>query len=210
MHPVGWTRDGKSLLVLRTLRDRTGQIAFLSIADGSLRVVKSPAGWDQLGDGVSLSPDDRFIAYDAPAGPGEFAHDIFVLAADGSRETVVARSRAEDREPVWSPDGSQILFRSNRTGSMALWTVHIDAGTPKGPPEPVRAGVGRLLGMTKSGALYHVTSGPTTNIYSVEVDANMTVTGAPVLATNRSSMGPATRDGPATVSLWPISRAPPS
>ena len=39
--PVGWTPDGTSLLVLRRLQDRTGQIAFISIADGSLRVLKS-------------------------------------------------------------------------------------------------------------------------------------------------------------------------
>jgi Tol biopolymer transport system component len=182
--PVGCTPDGKSLLVLRTLRDRTGQIAFVSRVDGSLRVLKSPRGWDQLGK-VSLSPDGRFIAYSGLAGPGLPAHDIFVLASDGSREAVVVSGPAADVEPVWSPDGSQILFRSNRTGNISLWTVHIADGRAMGPPELVRGEIGGLKGMTRSGALYYVTGGPTSNIYTVEVDANMRVTGAPVRATDR-------------------------
>jgi Tol biopolymer transport system component len=182
--PVGCTPDGQSLLVLRTLRDRTGQIAFVSLVDGSLRVLKSPRGWDQLGK-VSLSPDGRFIAYSGPAGPGLPAHDIFVLASDGSREAVVVPGPAADVEPVWSPDGSQILFRSNRTGNLALWIVHMADGRATGPPELVREDIGRLKGMTRSGALYYVTGGPTSNIYTVEVDANMRMTDAPVRATDR-------------------------
>lgn len=135
---------------------------------------------------VSLSPDGRYIAYDAPVRADVFARDIFLLTADGSRETVVVRSPANDHQPVWSPDGSQILFVSDRTGRNALWTVQIDAGTPRGPAQLVKPDiVGRLLGMTRSGALYYVSGGPTRNIYTVDVDANMKVKAAPSLATDR-------------------------
>jgi Tol biopolymer transport system component len=184
MVPVGWTPNNTGILVLRTLQDRTGQIAFVSTADGSLRVLKSPRGWAQLGK-VSLSPDGRFIAYSGPAGPGLPAHDIFVLAADGSREAVVVQSPAEDRQPVWTPDGKQILFVSNRAGGSSLWTVHIAEGRPKGSPALVRTDISRLLGMTRNGALYYVTGGPVTNIYTADVDANMKVTGVPAPATDR-------------------------
>ncbi len=179
----GWTPDGKGLLVVRQLQDRTNQIAVISIVDGSVRVLKSlELRWPIK---VSLSPDGRYIAYDAPAGADVPARDIFLLTADGSRETVVVRNPANDHQPVWSPDGSQILFVSDRTGKNALWTVHVDAGTPRGPAELVRPDIGRLLGMTRSGALYYVSGGETRNIYTVDVDANMKVKTAPSLATDR-------------------------
>jgi len=183
MAPVGWTPDGKSLLVTRELRDATGQIAFISLADGSLRVLKSFV-WNQMGD-ISLSPDGRSIAYSAPAGPSVPEHDIFLLASDGSREALVVQNPGWDVQPVWSPDSSQILFLSNRTGNNSLWTVPVEAGKPQGAPEFVRAAPGRLLGVTRSGALYYVTGGPTTNIYNVELDSSVKADGAPVLGTAR-------------------------
>jgi len=33
-----------------------------------------------------------------------------------------------DLFPVWSPDGSTILFVSNRSGSNQLWTMNVDGG----------------------------------------------------------------------------------
>jgi Tol biopolymer transport system component len=180
----GWTLDGKSLLVVRQLQDHTNQIAVISIADGSVRVLKSlERRWPPIK--VSLSPDGRYIAYDAPAGADVPARDIFLLTADGSRETVVVQNPANDAQPVWSPDGSQILFVSDRTGKNALWTVHIDAGSPRGPAELVRPDIGRLLGMTRSGVLYYVSGGASRNIYTVDVDASIKVKTAPSLATDR-------------------------
>jgi Tol biopolymer transport system component len=194
--PVGWTPDGTSLLVLRRLQDLTGQIAFISIADGSLRVLKS-LEW-RWPSRVRLSADGRFIAYDAPAAADVPAKDIFLLAADGSRETVAVQNPANDHHPVWSPDGSQLLFVSNRTRVDSLWTVPIVAGNPTGSPELVKPDIGPLLGMTRSGALYYVSQGQKRNIYTVDVDADLKATSAPVLATTRidSNSAPAwSRDG---------------
>ena len=179
----GWTRDGKNLLVVMWLKNHTCQIAVISIAERSVRVLKSLEWRSPIK--VSLSPDGRYIAYDAPAGADVPARDIFLLTADGSRETVVVQNPANDHQPVWSPDGAQIFFVSDRTGKNALWTVHIDAGTPRGPAELVRPDIGRLLGMTRSGALYYVSGGEARNIYTVDVDANMKVKTAPTLATDR-------------------------
>ena len=178
-----WTPDGRSLIGLRQFQDRTYQLAVISIAEGSLRVLKS-LEWRQPRK-VSLSPDGRFIAYDAPAATNGSTRDIFLLAADGSRETGVVQNPANDEQPVWSPDGSQILFVSNRTGKKSLWTVHIDAGKPVGVAELVKPDIERIRGMARSGALYYVSGGPTRNIYTVDVDANLKVKNAPVLATDR-------------------------
>jgi len=36
-----------------------------------------------------------------------------------------------DRHPRWSPDGKQILFESNRSGSYQLWVISLDGGEAK-------------------------------------------------------------------------------
>ncbi|MBI1874166.1 MAG: PD40 domain-containing protein [Acidobacteria bacterium] len=195
IRPYAWTPDGKQLLVLRSLKDATNQIAMVSVQDGSVRVLKSLA-WQYAR--LSLSPDGRYLAYDAPSGDGDptAPRDIFVLAADGSRETAVVQSPADDSSPLWSPDGSQIVFLSTRTGNTSLWRVPIEGGKPKGPAELVKADTGqiRLQGMTRSGSLYYlVQTVRRTNVYFAELDGTMKTAKAPVLATERfinSNLGP--------------------
>jgi Tol biopolymer transport system component len=126
--PLGWTPDGKQLLVLRSLPDRTGQLAFVNVSDGAIRPLKSFASWQDVN--ASLSPDGRMIAYDFAPDPKTQARDIFLLAADGSREIPAVQNPANDTNPMWSPDGSRILFLSNRTGQRALWSVPLTNGKP--------------------------------------------------------------------------------
>ena len=109
-----WAPDGQSLLLSRSLDDGTWQLAMLSVQDGSVRQLKS-FNWGGV-SGASVSPDGRYIAYDAPVGNGPL-RDIYVMATDGSQDTPVVQHPANDYSTVWSPDGSQILFVSNRTAT---------------------------------------------------------------------------------------------
>jgi Tol biopolymer transport system component/DNA-binding winged helix-turn-helix (wHTH) protein len=56
-------------------------------------------------------PDGRFIAF-ASNKPGNF--DIFVQPVAGGEAIQVTRHSAHDWQPDWSPDGSRIVFRSER------------------------------------------------------------------------------------------------
>ena len=114
-----WMPDGKQLLVLRQHPGRTWQIGSVTIEDGSFQGIKS-LEWRRP-NVLSPSPDGRFIAYDVPEGESGSPLDIFVLATDGSQEAVL-RNPANDSFPLWSPDGSRLVFLSDRTGSNALWT----------------------------------------------------------------------------------------
>jgi Tol biopolymer transport system component len=123
------------------------------------------------------------------------------LATDGSRETVVVRNPANDSFPLWSADGSRLLFLSDRTGSNALWTVPIDDGRPNGQPALLKPDVGpiRLLGLTKSGALYYLEpSAGRPNLYLSDLEA-VHATKPPVPLTERIinyNIGPSwSRDG---------------
>ncbi len=47
---------------------------------------------------------------------GEFS-DIYVVDANGKRETRLTTDPADESNPVWSPDGTQIAFVTNRRGA---------------------------------------------------------------------------------------------
>ncbi|HSP69618.1 MAG TPA: hypothetical protein VLN48_17970 [Bryobacteraceae bacterium] len=179
----GWTPDGKQVLVVKRAEDGIWKIEMISVADGTARVVKS-LKWG--GAEASMSPDGRFIAYSTPAEGQPNARDIFVLATDGSRESAVVQHAANDYQPVWTPDGSRILFLSDRTGGRSLWTAPVKDGKAAGPLEMVKANFdGNLLGMGRNGILYYEVSGDERqNVYRAELNADGKVTKPPVVATD--------------------------
>ena len=149
----------------------------------------------------TLSPDGRYVAYDAPAAEAGSPLDIMVLATDGSRETVVVKNPANDAFPVWSPDGSHLIFLSDRSGANALWTVPIADGRANGPAALLNSDVGSMqpLAMTKAGTLYYFVPPDTRrNLYITDL-ATVRTTTTPEPATERvvsDNVGPAwSRDG---------------
>lgn len=72
----------------------------------------------------SLSPDGRWLAYMLPATSGQ--EDLWVVGTDGSGLRQLTNDAARDRGPQWSPEGSRLLFYSDRGGRMQPWTVAPD------------------------------------------------------------------------------------
>lgn len=183
--PAAWTSDEKQLLVLRSLKDRTNQLALVSVADGAAKPLKT-LGWRYPAK-ISLSPDGRFVAYDIAPGTKGLARDILVLPLDGSTETTVVAGAADNYSPMWSPDGSRIVFLSNRTGTDSLWSVPVRGGKPAGAATLLKAGFSRLapMGITRNGALFYSTGGPRRNVQVAELDANLKVTKPPAPVSER-------------------------
>ena len=62
----------------------------------------------------SLSPDGKWIVY---AGEGDGHRDIYLQSTSGQTPINLTRdSTADDDQPVFSPDGERIAFRSSRDG----------------------------------------------------------------------------------------------
>ena len=150
--PHDWSADGKWLAVQLQRKDKTSQLGLVAVQDGSLRVLKSVDWRGSLR--LFFSPDSRYLAYDLPAATAD-ARDVFVLAVDGSHEAAAVVHPANDELVGWTPDGTRLLFTSDRTGSTALWSVALGEGRPRGAVEQITAGdAGASLGMTRAGALY--------------------------------------------------------
>src|SRR5260370_37439965 len=56
--------------------------------------------------------------------PGQVG--LFIAASDGSDERPLLDSKDSDYDPVWAPDGSSIVFTSDRAGSADLFRVRPD------------------------------------------------------------------------------------
>ncbi|HWU38964.1 MAG TPA: hypothetical protein VN203_15040, partial [Candidatus Acidoferrum sp.] len=140
--PGDWSPDGSSISVMVHRADKTGQIGMLSVADGALHVLKS-VDW-RGAQTMVFSPDGKYLAYDLPAGDNTEQRDIFVLATDGSREVPAVVSPSQDTVVGWSNDGKRLLFASDRSGSMALWSLPFLNGKVDGPPELLRRDIGQF------------------------------------------------------------------
>ena len=117
--PLGWSSDGRRLLIEQRLRDGEvvpsgGDTTRLIVlhADGSETVVTERrterAGRAQHFDGAALSPDGShvvFATYDDPR--------LWIVDADGGPAEVLFENgpaQPDVYEPTFSPDGTEIAF----------------------------------------------------------------------------------------------------
>lgn len=66
---------------------------------------------------VDVSPDGRTIAFD-------LLGQIHEVPMAGGAATVLTRGQGWNMQPRYSPDGSRILFTSDRSGMNAIWVLH--------------------------------------------------------------------------------------
>ena len=176
----GWSPNGQYVVVNRTMLDHSNQLALISIPDGSIRTLKS-LGWNWTGR-ASFSPDGNYIAYDLPSGDGTADRDIFVLALDGSQESRLVAGVANDYTPLWSADGAEIYFLTDRTTPTSLWAAPVRGGKANGPVVMIRSDVGpiRPMGVTRNGSLiYAAGKAIHRNIYVTDLDENSASTACP-------------------------------
>jgi Tol biopolymer transport system component len=155
--PIGWTADGKQILTVLFGKDNSSRIVFVSSVDGSVKVLK-PMSFKPgiLRSKMSLSPDGRYIAYSYPPREDSSNADIFLLSTEAGQESTLVDHPADESVLGWSPDGGQVIFTSDRTGSIGIWAVRVSDGKAQGMPELVRGDMNlRPLGMTRDGKLYY-------------------------------------------------------
>jgi Tol biopolymer transport system component len=164
-----WARDGKSVLV-DLLGAGTAQIAWISIVDGTVRPLRT-GGWESFGL-PALSPDGTFIAYDRLIEPGRPEREIRIIASDGTSDSVVVRAPGINASPVWSRDGTRLVFKSNRSGTFGIWSIPVRHGQSDGPTTLLKADVGdgELIGFTAAGSLLFEQRTGTRDLYAMDLD----------------------------------------
>jgi len=72
----------------------------------------------------AISPDGKTIVF-------SYRGDLWRVASSGGIATPLTLHEAHDTAPVWSRDGSQIAFASDRYGNLDVWVVAAEGGEPR-------------------------------------------------------------------------------
>ena len=73
---------------------------------------------------AAISPDGKTIAF-------TYKGDVFTVPVSGGDATQITSNAAYDSYPVWTPDGREIVFSSDRRGSFDLFITSAKGGTPR-------------------------------------------------------------------------------
>lgn len=72
----------------------------------------------------ALSPDGQTIAF-------SYQGDLFTVPATGGEARQLTTHPGQDTRPVWSPDGKQLAFASDREGQFDVYLIDKEGGEPK-------------------------------------------------------------------------------
>ncbi len=154
----------------------SGQQHRLQWFDGSgtaLAIASEPGDYWQ----VRLSPDDRQAAV-TMLEPLLRTLDVYVLRNGSGAPVPVTLGLAADTDPVWSPDGGTLLFRSVRNGQARLFTREVGrAGAAEAPVLEAAADAAYANAVPSEwsrsgGILFSATSAsrPNTDVFRVPVE----------------------------------------
>jgi len=86
----------------------------------------------------ALSPNETKLAL-APVDPKSSTGDIWLTDLARGASSRVTANPSNDASPIWSPDGSRLVFRSDREGAILLYEVAAGGGSAEGvlfkPPD---------------------------------------------------------------------------
>jgi Tol biopolymer transport system component len=117
----------------------TGRVAWLSGQSGdarlewvdregrSLGTLGEPSRYGQ----IVLSPDGKRVAAEITSGDGQF--DLWVIDVARGVPSRLTTDAASERDPVWSPDGQEIVFSSDARGDQDLLRKGLQGSEPAAP-----------------------------------------------------------------------------
>lgn len=90
------------------------------IATRTMKFTTDEGTWISL----DVAPDGRTIVF-------ELLGDLYTLPIAGGTATRITSGPGYDTQPRYSPDGSKLVFVSDRNGSENLWTANADGSQPR-------------------------------------------------------------------------------
>ena len=122
LHPV-WSKGGAGVFFVAHPGETT-QIYFLDLTT-SQRVQLSQFEGDVQVQSLDLSPDGNYLAFMIQDVSGDV--NIATLGIDGTQFRKITDDPEEDLYPVWTKDGTAIIFTSYRNSTPNLYRVELDS-----------------------------------------------------------------------------------
>jgi WD40 repeat protein len=135
-----WSPDGSTIaftrITYRIKAKRIDQDVFVMGADGGglhrLAAAATSPAWSPDGARIAFV-SDRDHNGETCFEECSFNGELYVMAADGSAQQRLTRTKGDDRNPEWSPDGARIAFDSDRNspestdgGGRELYSIAAD------------------------------------------------------------------------------------
>ncbi len=119
-----------------------GDIYQHSLEDGKYSLLVSQTGSQ---DYPAVSPDGSQLAYMStlatmiPGFGATMTQQLWIVSLQSGKPRQLFHGSAQDTRPAWSPDGKQIAFSSDRSGSVEIWAADADGKTA---PVQITSGAG--------------------------------------------------------------------
>jgi Tol biopolymer transport system component len=137
--PRQWSMDGNNILAY--IQDSSGfyTIAIVSAIDGFVTPLYKTQWNEKIIKGdASLSPDGKFVVF--ADGPKDNL-DIFIINTDGGLPSKLSSYPTNEYKPLWSPDGTHIVFIKETKGESLLYAMEMTDGQPSGQPLLIKEGM---------------------------------------------------------------------
>jgi Tol biopolymer transport system component len=160
--PSLWFSNGNKIIVQKyDISKKIWDLSSINITNGEVKslIKKELApgpGPSFLPVFLSLSFDEKYIAFDFPDPAENGKYDIFILSVDSKTELPLVEHPANDRLLGWLPGRSELLFTSDRSGTSDVWVVNTSGNKTFGEPQCILTNIGDIhpMGFTRNGALY--------------------------------------------------------
>ena len=163
----------RSRLLVQIVRPTgTARLVVVSTSVGSATSIVDPIARTVM---ASLSPDGAFVVFDGPAVADRARRSVFITPVVGGASRTLVAEPADDRLPIWTPDGQGVVFVSDRTGTTGLWRQDVTNGQAVGGPRLLFPDLGRVvmtLGLSATGRFVYFRETGLVDVHVLEFAEN--------------------------------------
>jgi Tol biopolymer transport system component len=122
---------------------------------------------------IALSPDDRRVVAEMADASGQF--DLWLIDVARGVPSRLTTDPGDDRDPVWSPDGQELIYSSNASGDQNLLRKGLSGSVPAAP---LSGGIGQTPGereiakdwIREANTLLYLTIGAERTLWALSLD----------------------------------------
>jgi len=171
--PEIWYSDNKRIIAQKyNSKTKVWHMLYIDIVSREVRQLSEKMPGSSFLSNISVSPDEKYIAFDFPNPADKGGADIYLLSADGKQEIPFIVHPANDRLLGWFRDRDELLFTSDRSGATDVWAIETSFDKPSVMPKRTLTNVGDIdpLGFTRDGSLFYAISSSNIETFLIPLD----------------------------------------